>query len=93
MEFEWDPEKDRKNQKKHGVKFEDAVEVFRDEHRIEEFDDREDYGEDRVRVLGLARLDLLLVVMTERGDQSIPLNLCAACDADRGCTLRGVSRL
>ena len=68
MQFEWDPEKDRQNQRKHGVKFKDAVEVFRDEFRIEELDDRKDYGEDRLRVLGLAQLDSLVVVVTERWD-------------------------
>ncbi len=30
MRFEWDPEKARRNEKKHGVFFEEAVTVFYD---------------------------------------------------------------
>ncbi len=31
MHFEWDPDKNAKNKKKHGVSFETAVKVFLDE--------------------------------------------------------------
>ena len=30
MQFEWDPEKDRQNQAKHGVSFEEASTIFGD---------------------------------------------------------------
>jgi uncharacterized DUF497 family protein len=32
MEFEWDPEKARANEDKHGVSFFEATEVFDDDH-------------------------------------------------------------
>ena len=34
MEFEWDPAKDRENQQKHGVSFEDAVLAWLDPRRV-----------------------------------------------------------
>ncbi len=73
MEFEWDPEKDRENQKKHGVKLSIAVEVFLDPHRIEEIDDRDDYGEERLTIIGMAQLDLLFVVATKRAENLMRL--------------------
>jgi uncharacterized protein len=53
MEFEWDSNKAHSNLRKHGVSFEDATRVFLDPHRIETFDDRETYGEDRWKTVGL----------------------------------------
>ena len=31
MEFEWDPDKARENERKHGVSFQEALEVFSDD--------------------------------------------------------------
>ena len=47
MELEWDADKAAQNLKKHGVAFEDAMFVFYDSERIETYDGREDYEEDR----------------------------------------------
>ncbi len=60
--FEWDIEKARINFAKHGVSFEDACFAILDEYRIEEIDDRFDYDEERLRIIGLSSLDLLFVV-------------------------------
>ena len=38
LKFEWDEEKDRINRQKHGISFETASYVFRDEHYIEMYD-------------------------------------------------------
>jgi len=38
LKFEWDEEKDRINREKHGISFETASYVFRDEHYIEMYD-------------------------------------------------------
>ena len=53
MDFEWDDEKATLNLRKHNVSFEDAARVFLDPNRIETFDGRDAYGEDRWRTVGI----------------------------------------
>lgn len=66
MEFEWDEEKNKANQKKHRISFEEAVEIFC--YPIYEIvDTRFEYGE--VRFIGIGRnnqMVILTVVYTER---------------------------
>jgi len=71
MEFEWDDDKAALNFKEHGVAFEDAKFVFADLGRVESYDGREDYGEDRWTTIGLVRFALLYVVYTVRGDDEL----------------------
>lgn len=52
MEFEWDSVKNATNIKKHGISFEDAVNVFLDIHAHIVPDDRFDYQEDRFIITG-----------------------------------------
>ena len=66
MEFEWDERKAASNLAKHGVSFEQATRAFADPNAIEYVDDRQDYGEERVILIGLAGV-VLVVVYTERG--------------------------
>ena len=66
--FEWDEAKASANQAKHGVSFPDAAHVFDDLSRLEWFDDREDYGEDRFVTIGLVEGREIVVVYTMRGD-------------------------
>ena len=73
MEFEWDAAKATVNLKKHDIAFEDAALVFYDLGRIETYDDREDYGEDRWATIGLVRSTLLYVVYTVRQGKTIRL--------------------
>ena len=73
MQLEWNPEKSVKNLQKHGVDFEDAALVFYDENRLECFDSRNIYGEDRWVTMGMAHLVLLYVVYTVRHDETIRL--------------------
>ncbi len=54
MEFEWGQVKAETNLRKHRVSFEDATRVFLDTNRIETFDGRDVYGEDRWKTVGLA---------------------------------------
>ncbi|MBQ1837689.1 MAG: BrnT family toxin, partial [Neisseriaceae bacterium] len=61
MQFEWDEKKAADNIKKHGIVFNDAAFVFADEHRIEWFDNRQDYGEDRFNTVGMVFGVLLCV--------------------------------
>ncbi len=69
MEFEWDAEKAASNLRKHGVAFEDAELVFCDLGRIETYDNREDYGEDRWATIGGVGPVLLYVVYTVRHEK------------------------
>ena len=41
MNYEWDPDKAKSNQKKHGIRFADAVGVFEDENAITIDDEHE----------------------------------------------------
>ena len=66
IEFEWDNVKARDNRLKHGVSFEFAAKAFRDPFGMEWIDDREDYGEVRTVLLGMADGTILVVVYTER---------------------------
>ena len=46
MDFEWDPNKNRGNIRKHGIDFRDAVRAFESPY-LEYADERFDYGEER----------------------------------------------
>jgi uncharacterized DUF497 family protein len=72
IRFEWDEAKNLSNQRKHGVSFEEASQVFRDPLHMA-VADRVVNGEQRWQTLGLARraaggLLLLLVAHTIRED-------------------------
>ena len=65
MNITWDPAKNRENQRKHGISFDDAKAVFQDPDRIEVLDDR-DYDEERWITIGTIGKIVTLVVYTER---------------------------
>lgn len=69
MRFEWDPEKAKKNLRKHGVSFDEAVTVFYDPLSAT-FDDLDNsVGEYRFITIGLSSRDRLIVVAhAERGE-------------------------
>ncbi len=62
MIFEWDENKNKSNQKKHGVSFEVAMLAFNDPNILTWLDNRYDYGEERWISIGLATERLLLQV-------------------------------
>ncbi|MDY6953907.1 MAG: BrnT family toxin [Thermodesulfobacteriota bacterium] len=69
--FSWDDRKNRSNQKKHKVSFEEAQTVFFDEQAIEYSDPDHSADEDRYLMLGLSyRLRTLVVSYSLRGDGS-----------------------
>ena len=68
LSFEWDDEKAASNLTKHGVPFDEALPVFLDVNRLDRYDGREDYGEDRFLTIGLADDFELTVTYTLRGD-------------------------
>jgi uncharacterized DUF497 family protein len=62
LKFEWDARKNRENQRKHGVSFEEARTVFFDPEAVEFYDEEHAEWEDRLLLLGLsAKLHVLLV--------------------------------
>ncbi|EEH4119094.1 BrnT family toxin [Salmonella enterica subsp. enterica] len=73
MKLEWDADKAARNLKKHGVAFEDAALVFHDTQRLEIYDDRDGYGEDRWAIIGYVDPVLLFVVYTVRHEDTIRL--------------------
>lgn len=73
MNFEWDAAKAESNKAKHGVSFNLAARVLFDPHRVEMYDGREDYGEDRWATIGYADPALLYVVYTVRDGDAIRL--------------------
>lgn len=67
MEFEWDPDKDTANRKKHGVNFAEAMTVLGDPLELTIPDPEHSEGEARFLSLGMSDANRLLVVSyTER---------------------------
>lgn len=60
--FEWDVQKARRNLAKHGVSFDEACFAILDPNHLEEIDDRFDYDEERLQIIGLSSQRLLFVV-------------------------------
>jgi uncharacterized protein len=67
--FEWDENKEAVNLQNHGVSFHDAVIAFGDPFALEEIDDRGNYGEKRINLLGMCGDRMLHVTYTEREDR------------------------
>jgi uncharacterized DUF497 family protein len=59
--FEWDPKKAKSNNRKHGVSFERAATIFRDQRALSIFDDEHGIEEDRWVTLGMDSSGILLV--------------------------------
>ena len=69
VRFEWDETKAKSNERKHGVRFEDAMLVFSDPYALVE-QDRLEGDEFRWQTLGLVGgIVLLLVAHTVRNEQ------------------------
>lgn len=69
LRFEWDPEKARCNQRKHGVSFEEALTVFGDLLAADIPDQDHSKHEHRFVIMGLSEAHRILVVSyTERAD-------------------------
>ena len=70
LRFEWDEAKAASNLRAHRVSFDSAATVFDDLSAIERIDLRDDYGEERLIIVGTASDGLVLVVVyTEREDR------------------------
>jgi len=62
MKFEWDENKNKLNQTKHGVSFEEAKQVFDDALHISKLDYRFSYFEERWITIGATQNRHILVV-------------------------------
>lgn len=65
MEIEWDNNKAAANLLKHKIDFEDAKNIFLDTNCLER-EDKRDYNETRIQVIGIVNQVVLLVVYTKR---------------------------
>lgn len=86
--YEWDPDKERTNIRKHGVTFEDASKIFDDPMALTVFDEEESSeDEDRWVTLGLINgQHYLVVVHTFRSsddDKAITIRLISARPANK----------
>ena len=70
MEFEWDDAKAALSLARHRIDFLDAIEVFLDPFRLELEDDREDYGELRLKTVGMVNGVVTAVLFTLRGERT-----------------------
>ena len=82
MRFEWDSAKNASNQRKHGIGFREAAEIFRGFVVLAE-DSRRDYGEQRCIALGEYEGEVVRVVFTERGDNIRVISAWKASRNDR----------
>jgi len=77
MRFEWDPEKDRGNQAKHGISFASAKAVFIDPLHLSVLDERFSYFEERWITVGRIGEAGVVVVAhlyyTDDGDEVVRL--------------------
>ena len=62
MEFEWDENKNQANFKKHGIYFEEAVEIFKNNY-FTWIDERKDYKEVREITIGKLHKNILIVMV------------------------------
>lgn len=71
IRFEWDSDKAATNAAKHGITFDEAIEVFKDPNAIDTFDADNSIYEDRFRLIGLSSNRILTVVYVERDGDMI----------------------
>ncbi len=75
LTFEWDNEKNRKNQQKHSISFEEAKSVFYDDSAIQFWDEEHSDAEDRFLLLGRSsKMRILLIVHSYREPESVRMN-------------------
>lgn len=74
MRIEFDAAKDRLNLERHGLSLSRAAVIF-DNFRIDDEDDREDYGETCYVTLGRAGRTVVVCVWTPRGDAARIISL------------------
>jgi uncharacterized DUF497 family protein len=83
LSFAWDENKNTRNQRKHGISFEEASTVFYDEEALDFYDPDHSEDEDRFVLLGMSlRARVLVVISCEREKDSV-VRIISARRADR----------
>jgi uncharacterized protein len=83
LRFAWDEAKSQRNQRKHGVSFEEAQSVFSDDHALFMGDPDHSEGEERFLLLGLSSLLRTLVICHCFRDEEDLIRIISARKADR----------
>jgi uncharacterized protein len=73
VRFEWDDAKAAANLRKHGVSFDEAVEVFYDPNALEDYDRTHSDDEGSFFIIGLSSRRLLYVIYAERAGEVVRL--------------------
>ena len=89
LEFEWNDAKAEANLQAHGVSFALAKTVFKDPFAVERLDDREEYGEPRFVIIGMAEGHVVLfVAYTEREERIRIISARRATQYEQGDYIR-----
>ena len=83
IQFEWNTRKANANERKHGVSFENAREVFFDDHALLMADPDHSVAEERFLILGLTVRSKLLVVCHCYRQSDEVIRIISARRADR----------
>jgi hypothetical protein len=83
LRFEWDEKKNRENQQKHNISFEEAQTVFLDENAIRFFDPDHSEDEDRFLMLGMSFTLRVLVVCHCFREDDMVIRIISARKADK----------
>ncbi|MGC2524689.1 MAG: BrnT family toxin [Stellaceae bacterium] len=68
--FEWEAGKAAENWRRYGVSFPQGAKTLRGPFAVEWIDDREEYREERINLLGRCDGAILHVAYTERGERT-----------------------
>ncbi|GHT15533.1 hypothetical protein AGMMS4956_15710 [Bacteroidia bacterium] len=63
MAYEWDENKREANKIKHGLDFVFVSSIFADPKRVDVVDNRKNYGEVRIRSIGMSNEEVLVTVI------------------------------
>jgi uncharacterized protein len=93
IEFEWDAEKARTNQRKHRIRFKEAATVFDDPTGITVFDPDHSDDEERYITIGCSTPGrLLMVAHTDRGNKIRIISAREATRMERGAYEEEIQR-
>ena len=84
--FEWDPEKDKRNLIKHKISFERAATVFRDPNALSIFDSEHSINEERWITLGINDSGAIIIVchtFKQINDNDINIRIISARKANK----------
>lgn len=83
MEFEWDPEKSKLNQTKHGVSLKNAMEIWQGSHLTVENIAKSKEGETRSATIGLIGSEIFTAIWTQRNGKTRLISVRRARDGEK----------